>query len=92
MAGTQPSIDPPELYDMLGTAAAPIIVDLRSYDDLTAIDRLIPGAIHRSSDDVEQWWRELPSARPVVVYDLRGSKASEAVAEQLPELMEAGDG
>ena len=68
MGGIQPSILPTELCDMIGTAAAPI-VDIRSAADLAAIDRLIPGAIHRSPNEVEQWWRELPSSRSVVVYD-----------------------
>ena len=83
MDGSQPSILPTELDDLIGTAAAPIIVDLRSDADLAAIDRLIPGAIHRSGNDVERWWRELPSGRSLVVYDLQGSPESERAAEQL---------
>jgi rhodanese-related sulfurtransferase len=81
MDGSQPSILPTDLCDMIGTAAGPLIVDIRSDADLMAIDRLIPGAVHRASQDVEQWWRELPASRPVVVYDLEGGPASQSVAE-----------
>lgn len=83
MDGSQPSILATELCELVGTAAAPIIVDLRSDADLTAIDRLIPGAMRCPDNDVERWWRELPSRRSVVVYDLQGSSDSSRGAEQL---------
>jgi len=83
MSGTPPSISPPDLADLIGTAAAPIVVDVRSLADLAAIDRLIPGSIHRPQDDVEQLWRALPAKRPVVVCDLSGSQPSWMVVEAL---------
>jgi hypothetical protein len=54
MDGALPSISPPDLARSIGTAAAPTVVDVRSIIDLAVIDRLIPGAIHRSQDDVER--------------------------------------
>src|SRR5262245_14017259 len=83
MDGTLPSIAPHDLADLIGTAAAPIVVDVRSTEDLAAIDRLIPGSLHRQSDDVENLWRQLPAKRPVVVCDLSGSQASWIVVETL---------
>jgi rhodanese-related sulfurtransferase len=83
MAGTLPSISPPDLANLIGTAAAPIVVDVRSAADLAAIDRLIPGSIHRPQDDVEHLWRQLPPKRPVVVCDLSGSQTSWTVVEAL---------
>ncbi len=83
MDGSQPSVLPTDLCDMLGTAAAPSIVDLRSDANLAAIDRLVPGAIHRSPEDVERWWRELLPSRSVVVYDRGGGPASESVVGEL---------
>ena len=83
MDGTLPSISPPALAEIVGTAAAPIVVDVRSAEDLAAIDRLIPGSIHRPQDDVEHLWRQLPAKRPVVVCDLSGSQASWMVVEAL---------
>src|SRR4051794_30212746 len=38
MDGTLPSISPPDLADMIGTATAPIVVDVRAPADLVAID------------------------------------------------------
>src|SRR5438552_18990017 len=58
------------LDDILGSAFAPIIVDVRSNDEVHAVDRLITGAIHRPSDDVQGWWHDLPSGRGAVVGDL----------------------
>src|SRR6185295_8401637 len=81
MDGALPSISPPDLADLIGTAAAPIVVDVRSAAELAAIDRLIPGSVHRPQDDVEQLWRALPAKRPVVVCDLSGSQTSWTVVE-----------
>ncbi len=83
MDGALPSVSPPDLANIIGTAAAPIVVDVRSAADLAAIDRLIPGSIHRPHDDVEQLWRALPAKRPVVVCDLSGSQTSWTVVEAL---------
>src|SRR5436853_6931106 len=83
MDETLPSISPPDLANIVGTAAAPIIVDVRSAADLAAIDRLIPGSLHRSRDEVEHLWRELPAQRPVVICDLSGSETSWTVVDAL---------
>ena len=78
-----PSISPPDLADLIGTAAAPIVIDVRSAAELAAIDRLIPGSVHRPQEDVEQLWRALPPKRPVVICDLSGSQTSWAMVESL---------
>jgi rhodanese-related sulfurtransferase len=83
MDGTLPSISPPDLADLIGTAASPIVIDVRSASDLVAIDRLIPGSIHHPQEDVERLWRELPAKRPVVVCDLSGGQTSWTVVEAL---------
>src|SRR5947209_5988026 len=78
-----PSITSHDLYGRLGTASAPMIVDVRSDDDVHAIDRLIPGAIHRPNEDAQSWWRDLPAGCLVVVCDLSGSAKSWKVTESL---------
>ena len=78
-----PSISPPDLAGILGTAAAPIVVDVRSTTELAIIDRLIPGSIHRPQSDIEHLRRQLPAERPIVVCDLSGSQMSRAVVEAL---------
>ncbi len=83
MDGFQPSILSTELLDLIGTAAAPSIVDIRSAHDLAANDRLIPGAILRAAEETELWWPTLPASRPVVVCDLTGDVASQRVTAQL---------
>ncbi len=72
-----------DLCDVLGTASAPMIVDVRSREEVHAVGRLIPGAIHRPSEDVQVWWSELPSRRGVVVCDLSGSEKAWQVAAAL---------
>jgi rhodanese-related sulfurtransferase len=78
-----PSISSPDLAGILGTAAAPIVVDVRSTTELAVIDRLIPGSIHRPQSDVEHLRTQLPAERPIVVCDLSGSQTSRAVVEAL---------
>src|SRR5262249_29465001 len=81
MNGTLPSISPGDLARLIGTAAAPIVLDIRSTGD--AVDRLILGSIHRPQDDVEHLWRALPVKRPVVVCDSSGGQTSWMVVDAL---------
>jgi rhodanese-related sulfurtransferase len=83
MDGDMPSVSPPDLANLVGTAAAPIVVDVRSAAELAAIDRLIPASIHRPTDDIEQLWRALTAKPPVVVCDLSGSQSSWRVVDAL---------
>jgi hypothetical protein len=81
--GTLPSISPLDLAKIVGTAAAPIVVDVRSMIDLAVVDRLIPGAIHRPLSSAEPLYQALPARRPIVVCDLSGSHTSWTVVEAL---------
>jgi rhodanese-related sulfurtransferase len=83
MDQAEPTILPADLDLLLGAALAPVLVDLRSADPISAADRLIPGAIRRAPADVETWWPDLPRARMVVVFDLSGGKKSRLTAETL---------
>jgi rhodanese-related sulfurtransferase len=76
-----PTILPAELNPLLGAATMPVLVDLRSGEQIS--DRLIPGAIRRSPADVQTWWPDLPRARPVVVFDLSGGESSRSTVETL---------
>jgi rhodanese-related sulfurtransferase len=78
-----PPIFPLNLYARLGEQSAPVVVDLRSPDELCAIDRMILGSISRTSKNIEDWWRELPAGRPVVACDGSGTPQSEEVAMTL---------
>jgi rhodanese-related sulfurtransferase len=85
MDGTKSStsISPHDLYDQLGTAQAPILIDVRKPADFTASDRCIVAAFHRAPEDVARWSRELPAGRPVVVHCVRGHQVSQTAAAAL---------
>jgi rhodanese-related sulfurtransferase len=77
------SISCPELYARLGTASAPVLLDVRRGDAFGQDDRLIAGAIYRAPEDIEGWSGGMPAGRPVVVYCVRGHEVSQAVAASL---------
>ena len=68
MDGSIPtSISAQDLYGSIGTAVAPVVVDVRRDAAFVADDRMIAGAIRRNPEEVEDWRRDLPSGRVVVV-------------------------
>jgi rhodanese-related sulfurtransferase len=71
MDGSSPAIAPDDLYARLGTAAAPVLVDVRPSDAFNADDRLIAGAVRGDPDDRPRWQSELPRGLPVVIYGER---------------------
>lgn len=74
---------PQDLYRQIGTAAAPLIIDVRRPDAFDSDDVLIAGAIRRLPDAVERWRGELPAGRPVVIYCVHGHEVSQGVAAAL---------
>jgi rhodanese-related sulfurtransferase len=83
MDGNPASVSPSELYGRLGTAAAPMLIDVRRNDAFNADDKLIIGACHRPPQDVGIWLSELPTSRPVVAYCSHGREVSQGVAASL---------
>ncbi len=83
MEQTLSSISPAELYARLGTAAAPTVVDVRRRADFATAGELIVSAYHRDPDAVEQWRRDLPNGRQVVVHCVHGHEVSQGVATVL---------
>jgi len=67
-------VSPTDLYARLGTALAPVLVDVRR-GTLSGDDRLIIGARHPLPDDIGHWQNEL-AERPVVVYCADGRETS----------------
>jgi rhodanese-related sulfurtransferase len=80
---TSRSISPHALYEQLGTAQAPILLDVRKAADYAAADRCIVAARHRAPEDVARWSRDLPAGRPVVVYCVHGHQVSQGAAAAL---------
>jgi rhodanese-related sulfurtransferase len=85
MNGSRVSITPTELHEQLGTARAPIVLDVRLSKDIAPDDRLIVAARRRDPEDVGRWAKELPAGRGVVVHCLHGHHVSQGVAAVLRE-------
>jgi rhodanese-related sulfurtransferase len=78
-----PSISPQDLYGAIGTARAPILIDVRRGAAFGADNRMIVGAIRRSPDEIQNWRPELPSGRAVIVYCVHGHEVSQDTASTL---------
>jgi membrane protein DedA with SNARE-associated domain/rhodanese-related sulfurtransferase len=72
-----------ELYELMGSGRAPLIVDVRSATALTLDPRRIPGALHVPLHEVEQHLRDLPRDREVVAYCTCPNEASAAQVAKL---------
>ncbi|HYL34257.1 MAG TPA: chromate resistance protein ChrB domain-containing protein [Stellaceae bacterium] len=83
MDKTRGRILPEELYRLIGTAAAPVVIDVRRREDFNADDAQIVGAIRRLPDHIDQWRHEIPKGRRVIVYCARGEQVSQDVTAAL---------
>jgi rhodanese-related sulfurtransferase len=72
-----------ELAKVLGTARAPLLLDVRPEQAFEAGEHLVAGAIWRSPKQLEQWCDHLPRDRPVLVYCVHGHEVSQGVASTL---------
>ena len=83
MDGTLRSILADDLYARLGTATAPIVLDVRRSDAFNADDRVIVSAAHCDVTREQQWLDGLAAAKAVVVYCADGGEISQAAAAAL---------
>ena len=83
MDESKPSISLHDLYARLGTAAAPIVVDVRHPSAFASAGRLIIGAVYQAPDQVERWRSSLPPGRPVVAYCEHGHDISQGAVAAL---------
>ena len=82
MDGTPSSIPAEDLYARLGTATAPVLLDVRRSDDLTEVDCLVVSAIPLDMTGL-QWIDHLPTGNAVVVYCGDGQEVSRNAAAKL---------
>jgi rhodanese-related sulfurtransferase len=75
-------ISPSELWNLIGTATAPCIVDVRIAEDVAEIPVGIPGSMQRPFERVTDWAGEF-TGQHVVISCHKGLKLSEGVAAQL---------
>jgi rhodanese-related sulfurtransferase len=89
------SISSDKLSRLIGTANAPMLVDVRLDEDFAADPRVIPGAVRRSHQNIQDWASGL-AGRSVVVICHGGRKLSEGTAAWLrqgnvaAEILEGG--
>ena len=83
MDTTIPSITVAELRAQLGTAAAPVIVDVRKPEAYDADPRTVAGALRRTHDRAAEWAADLPAGRPVAVCCVHGHLVSQGAAQAL---------
>jgi rhodanese-related sulfurtransferase len=84
MDGSKPHfVSPRDLYGAIGTAATPILIDVRRGSAFAADNRMIVGAIRRDPDEIGDWSRELPPGREVVAYCAHGHEVSQEAASAL---------
>ncbi len=76
------TIAPDKLARLIGTAKAPIIIDVRETDALDADRRLIPASIHMPYANADQWAAAY-AGKSVAVACQRGKKLAEGAAAWL---------
>jgi len=79
------TITPEELSNVLKEKKDILILDVRRRSDYEADPKIIPGAIWRDPENVDQWSRELPKGKDIVIYCVRGGSVSKSVSSRLME-------
>ena len=74
---------PQDLHGRIGTAAAPLVIDVRRAAAFDSDDALIAGAIRRLPETLAAWQEALPPGRAVVVYCVHGHEVSQDAAAAL---------
>ena len=73
---------PDKLARLIGTANAPVLIDVRTDEDFAADPRLIPGAVRRSHEHAADWGAEF-AGRAAIVVCQRGAKLAQGAAAWL---------
>jgi len=76
-------ISPNDLWNLIGTARAPQIVDVRRREIHDAADGVLPAATWRDIAEIEQWSASLDPDRPVVFACRFGHQMSQIAAAHL---------
>jgi rhodanese-related sulfurtransferase len=60
-----------------------LVLDVRRNADYEADKEVIPSAVRRDPEQVDQWAEEIPKDKDVVVYCIRGGSVSNSVVDKL---------
>jgi rhodanese-related sulfurtransferase len=74
-----------EVLSAIQAGRSPLIIDVRRRPAFRAASDMVAGALWRDPERVSAWSGELPLARRVVAYCVRGHEVSQAVAKALAE-------
>ena len=85
MDDTDDAVTRETLAARLGTAEAPVVIDVRRQPRFEESDIVIPGTIRRAHDQVAAWQGSLPRDRDVVVYCVHGLEIGRDAAAELRE-------
>jgi rhodanese-related sulfurtransferase len=77
------TITPQEFKEHINKEKNILVLDVRRDADYEADREMIPDAIKRNPEQVEQWAREIPKDKDVVVYCIRGGSVSNSVVDKL---------
>lgn len=83
MDGSLPNISPKDLNSLIGTAACPIIIDVRKRPAFDAAKTMIAAATWRDHQHAAVWAADLPQDKDVVVYCVHGHEVSQSAATAL---------
>jgi rhodanese-related sulfurtransferase len=75
-----------QLSKTLGSAAAPLLLDVRALPAFQADSRMLAGATWRDPATVADWRKYLPVHRDIVVYCVRGHEISKNTCAALREI------
>ena len=79
------SITATELGKLLQEKSDLVIVDVRRKPDYEADKEVLPGAVWRDPEQVEQWRKDLPEQKQIVIYCVRGGSVSQSVSKRLSD-------
>jgi|WetSurSiteA1Bulk_404760.scaffolds.fasta_scaffold82493_1 rhodanese-related sulfurtransferase len=77
------TITPQALKERIDKEKNILVLDVRRNADYEADEEIIPGAIRRNPEQIDQWAQELPKDKDVVVYCIRGGSVSNSVVDKL---------
>jgi thiosulfate sulfurtransferase len=79
------SVSPRDLFDLLNSASAPLIFDVRRAAAFDADSRMLASAQRGAPDHVGEWGQQIPAGQSVIVYCVYGHEVSQGVATALRE-------
>jgi rhodanese-related sulfurtransferase len=77
------TITPQALKERIDKEKNILVLDVRRTTDYEADKEMIPGALRRNPEQVDEWVQEIPKDKDVVVYCIRGGSVSNSVVDKL---------